>query len=95
MTYAKTGDVYEGSFVNVNFDLFPLEKFLKNYKLLKKSCLKLKNEEVFFSNMVFLRNFSKGNWTKWDVKQGKYQVSLGSKINCAFSEGRIVMIEEF
>ena len=43
---------------------FPLENFLKNIKLLKKSCLKLKNKQLFFRKLVFLRNFSKGKWSK-------------------------------
>ena len=45
----------------IYFFQFPLEKFLKNIKLLKKSCLFLNFKQLFFSNLMFLRNFSKGN----------------------------------
>ena len=55
----------------------PLEKFLKNMKLLKKSCLKLKNKQLFFSNLMFLRNFYKGNWS---IFESKYE-NFGSKIS--------------
>ena len=53
-------------------DKLPLEKFLKNIRLLKKSCLKLKNKQLFFSNLYFLRNFSKGSSSneiheKWKI----------------------------
>ena len=41
----------------VDLDHFPLEKFLKKYRLLKKSCLFFNFKQLFFSNPYFLRNF--------------------------------------
>ena len=55
-------------FLTLRLDQLPLEKFLKKHRLLKKSCLKSKNEQLFFSNLYFLRNFSKGKWVKWSFK---------------------------
>ena len=55
------------SMMELHLDHFPLEKFLKNIWLLKKSCSKSQNEQLFFSNLYFLRNFSKGNWSKWNL----------------------------
>jgi len=46
--------------IPTHFDQFPLEKFLKNTYFLKKSCLFFDFKQLFFSNFMFLRNFSKG-----------------------------------
>ena len=52
------------TFSKLRLNHFPLEKFLKKHGLLKKSCLKSQNKQLFFSNYAFLRNFSKGKWFK-------------------------------
>ena len=54
-------------FLRLHFAHFPLKKFFKNIRLLKKSCLKLKNKQLFFSNPMFLKNFSKGNLSKLEA----------------------------
>ena len=42
---------YYFDILNIHFTQLPLEKFLKNMKLLKKSCLKLKIKQLFFRNL--------------------------------------------
>ena len=65
------------TYSNTSFRQIPFRKIFKNIKLLKKSCLKLKNKQLFFSNLMFLRNFFKGNLVKWksEIKTHLYYFS--------------------
>ena len=55
---------------------FPLEKFLKNIRLLKKSCSFFNFEQLFFSNLIFLRNFFKGSYEEQMIYLEKLMVCV-------------------
>ena len=57
--------VLPNTFGTFYFDKFPLKKFLKNIRLLKKICLFFNFKPLFFRKYVSLINFFKGNWMKW------------------------------
>ena len=65
--------VFFKHFWTLRLDQLPLEKFLKKYRLLKKSCSFSDFKQLFFNNFMFLRNFFKGNWCVKNFNEYRYK----------------------